>query len=151
MVTLENQVSIIPPIQEEMDTFAEEVAAFRREERGDEFIGFRLRQGVYGQRQADSQMMRVKIPGGLVTADQLDVLGDIADQLAPLRKGHITTRENIQFHHLKLEQAAQAMRMLGAVGLTSREACGNTVRNVITSPLAGVGKDDVFDVTPYLA
>jgi sulfite reductase beta subunit-like hemoprotein len=84
-----------------------------------------------------------------VTADQLDTLGRIAREYAPLGKGHVTTRENVQFHFIPLEQAAEALRILGAVGLSTREACGNCVRNVTGSPYAGVGKDEVFDPTPY--
>jgi sulfite reductase beta subunit-like hemoprotein len=142
---------IIPVNYAEIDEFAKRVLAFRNEqEEPDVFTRYRLRLGVYGQRQEDSQMMRVKIPGGIVSSDQIEVLGRIAGELAPLGKGHITTRENIQFHHLKLEQAEQAMRWLGAVGLTSREACGNTVRNVITNPSAGVDPAEIFDTTPYL-
>jgi sulfite reductase beta subunit-like hemoprotein len=142
---------IIPVNYAEIDEFHDRVLGFRNEqEAADQFTRYRLRLGVYGQRQEDAQMMRVKIPGGIVSAEQLEVLGRIARELAPLGKGHITTRENIQYHHLKLEQAEEAMRLIGAVGLTSREACGNTVRNVITNPSAGVDPTEVFDTTPYL-
>jgi sulfite reductase beta subunit-like hemoprotein len=142
---------IIPVNYVEIDEFAERVLGFRNEQEAmDVFTRYRLRLGVYGQRQEDAQMMRVKIPGGIVAADQLEALAKIARDLAPLGKGHITTRENIQYHHLKLEQAEQAMRILGPVGLTSREACGNTVRNVITHASAGVDPDEIFDTTPYL-
>jgi len=142
---------IVPVNYAEIDEFANRVLAFRNEQEApDVFTRYRLRLGVYGQRQDDAQMMRVKLPGGIVSAEQLEVLGRIAREFAPLEKGHITTRENIQFHHLKLEQAEQAMRILGDVGLTSREACGNTVRNVITNPSAGVDPTEVFDTTPYL-
>ncbi|HTE84105.1 MAG TPA: nitrite/sulfite reductase [Dehalococcoidia bacterium] len=141
---------IIPVDYAEIDEFAGRVLAFRNEQEDPtEFTRYRLRQGVYGQRQDDAQMMRVKIPGGIVSAEQLEGLGAIA-RYAPLSKGHITTRENVQFHHLKLEGAEEAMRILGPVGLTSREACGNTVRNVITNPSAGVDPTEVFDTTPYL-
>ena len=147
--TIRNEV--IPVNYAEIDEFAGRVLAFRAEqENPDDFTRYRLRLGVYGQRQNDEQMMRVKIPGGIVSSEQLEVLGEIADRLAPLRKGHITTRENIQYHHLKLEDAEEAMRLLGPVGLTSREACGNTVRNVITNPAAGVDPTEIFDTTPYL-
>src|SRR5712692_3742000 len=141
---------IIPVDYGEIDEFAKRVLAFRNEqEDATEFTRYRLRQGVYGQRQDDVQMIRVKIPGGIVSAEQLEALGWVA-RSAPLGKGHITTRENVQFHHLKLEGAEQAMRVLGPTGLTSREACGNTVRNVITNPSAGVDPTEVFDTTPYL-
>ncbi len=151
MTTEAVQNEIIPVNYTEIDEFHDRVLSFRNgQEAIDTFTRYRLRLGVYGQRQDDAQMMRVKIPGGIVTAEQVDVLARIARELAPLGKGHITTRENIQFHHLKLEQAEEAMRLLGEVGLTSREACGNTVRNVITQPSAGVDPDEIFDTTPYL-
>jgi len=143
---------IVPFIEEEVERFEDEVARFRSgqiEER--EFIPFRLRQGIYGQRQADRQMIRVKIPGGIITPEALDVLGVIAEKYAPLGKGHLTTRENVQYHHVPLGECATVMRMLGEVGLSTREACGNTVRNVVSSPSAGVCPDEAFDPTPYLA
>jgi sulfite reductase beta subunit-like hemoprotein len=143
---------IIPVLQDEIDTLVEEVRGFRAGEReGVEFTAFRLRQGVYGQRQEDLQMLRVKIPGGILTSAQLRALGEVARLYAPLKKGHITTRENVQFHHLKLETATEAIRLLAEVGLTSREACGNTVRNVISCPFAGVCQRELFDVVPYMA
>jgi sulfite reductase beta subunit-like hemoprotein len=151
MTTEAVQNEIIPVNYTEIDEFAARVLAFRnQQEESDTFTRFRLRQGVYGQRQEDAQMMRIKIPGGIVSSEQLESLASIARDLAPLQKGHITTRENIQFHHLKLEQAEDSMRRLGPVGLTSREACGNTVRNVITHPSAGIDPDEIFDTTPYL-
>jgi len=143
---------IVPYLEEEVERFEEEVAKFRAgqmEER--EFLPFRLRQGIYGQRQADQQMVRVKIPGGILTPEALDVLGEIAEKYAPLEKGHLTTRENVQYHHVLLPDCATVMRLLGDVGLSTREACGNTVRNVVGSPTAGICPDEVFDPTPYLA
>ena len=116
-----------------------------------DFMAFRLRQGVYGQRQPDVYMFRIKIPFGGMTADQLDMIGEIVTNYAPLNKGHVTTRENIQLHHIPLDYAAQIMRMLASVGLTTREACGNTVRNVTGCEIAGVCALEPFDVTPYAA
>ena len=143
---------VIPYMEGEVVILEEEIRAFRAGERDNsQFMPFRLRQGVYGQRQVDSQMLRVKIPGGILTAEALEALGEMTDRYAPLKKGHVTTRENMQFHHLRLEDCAEAMRLIGEVGLTSREACGNTVRNVVGSPTAGVCQDEVFDITPYLA
>ena len=115
------------------------------------FMRFRLRQGVYGQRQPDRQMVRIKAPFGGLTARQLEVLGEVAEKYAPLKKGHLTTRENIQYHHVPLDETPALMRDIGDVGLTTREACGNTVRNVVAHPAAGVSKDEVFDVSPYAA
>ena len=116
-----------------------------------DFMAFRLRQGVYGQRQPDVYMFRIKIPFGGMNADQLDMIGEIVTNYAPLNKGHVTTRENIQLHHIPLDDAAQIMRMLASVGLTTREACGNTVRNVTGCEIAGVCALEPFDVTPYAA
>jgi sulfite reductase beta subunit-like hemoprotein len=143
-------LEVIPVIPEEFDDFETEAAKFRRGEIEEKtFLGYRLKRGIYGQRQADVQMVRVKIPFGGLTSDQLDTLGRIARDDSPLGKGHVTTRENIQFHFVPLDNASEIMRQLGEVGLTTREACGNAVRNVTGSPYAGVGKDELFDPTPY--
>ena len=126
---------VIPVLAREFDDFDTEAAKFLRGDTEEErFVGFRLRQGVYGQRQADVQMIRVKLPFGGVTPEQLDAFGNIAERYAPLRKGHVTTRQNIQFHHVPLADAAKLIRELDDVGLSSREACGNTVRNVTGDP-----------------
>ena len=114
----------------------------------DDFRGYRLRFGCYGQRQADVQMMRTKIPGGTLTAAQMDRLADVADFCAGSR-GHLTTRQNMQFHFVPLNSFADAMHMLQDVGMTSREACFNTVRNVTACPYAGLTRNEVFDVRPY--
>ena len=143
---------VIPYMEEEVVSLEEEIRAFRAGEReNSQFMPFRLRQGVYGQRQPDAQMLRVKVPGGILVPEALEALGELAERYAPLQKGHVTTRENIQFHHIPLEQCGDALRLLGEVGLSTREACGNTVRNVVGSPTAGVCPDEVFDITPYLA
>ena len=143
---------IIDVIPEEIDDFELQVRRFQAGEFDEtEFLAYRLKQGVYGQRQPDAQMMRIKIPFGGLKADQLDALGEVSAQFVPLNKGHVTTRENIQFHHVKLQDAAEVMRVLGRVGLTTREACGNTVRNVTGCAMAGVCPDETFDVTPYAA
>ena len=142
---------IIPHVEYEIERLEEESAAFQAGEKdAAQFTPFRLKQGVYGQRQADVQMVRVKIPGGILTPEALEALGTVAEEYTPLSKGHITTRENIQFHHIPLDQCPSVLRLLGEVGLTTREACGNTVRNVVGSPSAGVCADEVFDATPYL-
>ncbi len=137
---------------DEIDDFEEQVTKFQAGEWDPtQFMAFRLRQGIYGQRQPDVHMVRVKAPFGGLTADQLDALGEVAEKFAPLGKGHVTTRENIQFHHVLLSDGAPLMRILGEVGLSTREACGNTVRNVTGCPSAGVCSDEPFDVTPYAA
>ena len=147
----ETSPGIIPHIEHEIERLEDESAAFQAGEREiSEFTPFRLRQGVYGQRQADVQMVRVKIPGGILTPEALEALGTVAEDFSLLGKGHVTTRENIQFHHIPLAQCPEVLRLLGEVGLSTREACGNTVRNVVGSPSAGVCADEVFDPTPYL-
>jgi sulfite reductase beta subunit-like hemoprotein len=141
---------IIPILEKEFDDFDDRSEFFLGGgESEEQFIGFRLKQGVYGQRQPDRQMMRIKLPLGGVTPDQMDAFGDIAEEFTPLVKGHITTRQNFQFHHIPLRDAAKVLRILGDVGLSSREACGNTVRNVTGDPWAGVADDELFDITPY--
>ncbi|HIM59979.1 MAG TPA: nitrite/sulfite reductase [Dehalococcoidia bacterium] len=136
----------------EIANFEDQVKLFQAGEKDEiEFLRFRLRQGVYGQRQPDRQMIRVKIPFGGLTADQMDVLGEVAEIYTPLKKGHFTTRENVQYHHVPLAETPELLRLLGDSGLSTREACGNTVRNVVAHPSAGVSKDEVFDVTPYAA
>lgn len=144
--------AIIPFMEDEIRRFDAEVDRFRAGALDNTaFTPFRLRQGVYGQRQPEVQMIRVKLPGGIVSAAMLDRFGDIAERYAPLQKGHITTRENIQLHHIPLEQTSEVLRLLGEVGLSTREACGNTVRNVVGPATAGVSREEVFDPTPYLA
>jgi sulfite reductase beta subunit-like hemoprotein len=138
-------------MEDEIERFEAESASFQAGEQDNAvFTPFRLKQGVYGQRQPDVQMVRVKIPGGILTPDSLEALGDVAEQHAPLNKGHITTRENIQFHHVPLPECPAVLRRLGGAGLTTREACGNTVRNVVGPAAAGVCADEIFDPTPYL-
>ncbi len=148
----EDSMRVLRVDRPELENFANQVKRFKAGEwDAVGFTRFRLRQGVYGQRQSDTQMIRVKAPFGGLTADQLEALSEITAQYAPLKKGHLTTRENIQFHHVPLDQTASMLRMLGDVGLSTREACGNTVRNVVAHPSAGVSKTEVFDVTPYAA
>jgi len=115
----------------------------------DEFRAFRLRRGVYGQRQMGVQMIRTKVPGGLATAEQMEKMADIADKYAG-GKGHLTTRQNMQFHFVPLRVVPDMLEELGAVRLTTREACYNTVRNVTGCPLAGVCPDEIFDIAPYV-
>ena len=141
---------VIPILEREFDDFDTESTRFRKGQlEGDEFIKFRLKQGVYGQRQPDVQMIRVKLPMGGVTPDQLDAFADVIERYVPLNKGHITTRQNIQMHHVPLPDAAELIRELGDAGLSSREGCGNTMRNVTGDPRAGVLDDELFDITPY--
>jgi sulfite reductase beta subunit-like hemoprotein len=141
---------VIPIIEREFDDFdneAEKFLAGQTEET--EFIGFRLKQGVYGQRQAGVQMCRIKLPMGGITPDQADMFAEVIEEYAPLNKGHITTRQNIQIHHIPLPQMAELIRKVSDAGLSSREGCGNTVRNVTGDPWAGVCEDELFDITPW--
>jgi sulfite reductase (ferredoxin) len=142
---------VIPILEREFDDFDTEAQSFLHGEQSEEqFIGFRLKQGVYGQRQPDVQMIRVKLPMGGVTPEQMDAFAAVIENYAPLRKGHITTRQNIQIHHVPLPDAAKTIRELAEAGLSSREGCGNTVRNVTADPWAGVCHDETFDPTPYV-
>jgi sulfite reductase beta subunit-like hemoprotein len=153
------------PVSNEVGTIGREQLSFANERDIDEFVEtlsryesgditaedwrrYRLLRGTYGQRQDDVQMMRIKIPQGITTGDQLRALGDVAEKYSR-GFGHVTTRQNIQYHFVQLKDAEQAMRDLGAVGMTTREACGNSVRNITACPYAGVAHDEVFDVTPY--
>jgi sulfite reductase beta subunit-like hemoprotein len=141
---------VIPIIDEEFADFETEAQAFLRGEREEpKFIGFRLKQGCYGQRQADVQMLRVKLPMGGVSSEQMDAFGDVVDTYAPLKKGHITTRQNIQIHFIPLDLVTGAFRRMAEAGLSSREGCGNVVRNVTADPWAGINNEEPFDVTSY--
>src|SRR5215207_4153400 len=141
---------VIPILQREFDDFDDEAGKYLDGQTPEnEFIGFRLKQGVYGQRQADVQMIRVKLPWGGISPDQMDAFASAIEQFVPLKKGHITTRQNIQIHHVPLRDAAALIRELAESGLSSREGCGNTVRNVTADPWAGVCDDELFDTTPY--
>ena len=129
------------------------VATLERFEQGDltpdQWRAFRLVRGTYGQRQpGDVQMLRVKIPQGIVHAAQLEALAEVGERYSR-GFGHITTRQNIQFHFVKLHNVEPAMRRLADAGITTREACGNSVRNITCCPYAGVATDEAFDVTPY--
>src|SRR5437588_5793974 len=141
---------VIPILQQEFDDFDTESTRFLKGElEGDDFVKFRLKQGVYGQRQPDVQMIRVKLPLGGVSPGQLEAFASGIEKYVPLRKGHITTRQNIQMHHVPLPDAAKLIRELGDAGLSSREGCGNTMRNVTGDPRAGVLEGELFDITPY--
>ena len=136
--------------QSDVDEFADMLDKFETGAiTADEWRGFRLLRGTYGQRQLDdAHMMRVKIPQGILTAPQLRALADVADRYSR-GFGHITTRQNIQFHFVKLHDAEPAMRHVAAAGITTREACGNSVRNITACVYAGVSATEPFDVTPY--
>jgi sulfite reductase (NADPH) hemoprotein beta-component len=134
----------------DIDTFVEMLQKFERGELTPEaWKHFRVLRGTYGQRQEDgSHMLRIKIPQGILSARQLEALAEVAERFSR-GFGHVTTRQNIQLHFVQLSNAEAAMRRLAEDGLTTREACGNSVRNVTACPLAGVAHDEIFDVTPY--
>jgi sulfite reductase (NADPH) hemoprotein beta-component len=134
----------------DIDEFVETLERYERGEMTpDQWRAFRLVRGTYGQRQAeDAQMLRVKIPQGILTSAQLDALADVGERYSR-GFGHITTRQNVQFHFVKLHNVEHAMHRLADEGLTTREACGNSVRNITACPYAGVAADERFDVTPY--
>jgi len=134
----------------EIDEF---VATLERYEQGeltpDQWRAFRLVRGTYGQRQSgDAQMLRIKIPQGILDGPQLEALADVAERYSR-GFGHLTTRQNFQLHFLKLHDVEPVMRRLAEAGLTTREACGSAVRNITACPWAGVAADETFDVTPY--
>ena len=114
----------------------------------DKFKALRLARGVYGQRQQGVQMIRIKLPFGKVTANQLRRISDVADEYSTGRL-HITTRQDIQIHHVSLDRTPQLWADLEKDDVTLREACGNTVRNVTASAIAGIDPNEPFDVAPY--
>ena len=162
----------------EIDTFENQIALKRQGRIDDKvFAETRLRRGAYGQRYDNGQrndgngvkalafpsngltkgpdtvwdapgMQRIKIPFGGLNPDQMDTLADLAEEYSD-GICHITTRQDVQLHFVHLDDTPALMRRLAAVGITTREACGNTVRNVTACPLAGVCRDETFDVTPY--
>ncbi len=144
-------VGLPPEVQAEIRRFAEEIEAFEAGERDPEdFKRFRLENGVYGIRGAPEwHMVRVKVRLGRITPEQLEALADLADRFTPNRRVHLTTRQDIQFHRVRREDVPLLLAHIARVGLTTREACGNTVRNVTACPLAGISPTEAFDVTPY--
>jgi sulfite reductase beta subunit-like hemoprotein len=136
-------------VREDIELFRSQANAFVAGKlTDDQFRSCRLRRGVYGQRQADVHMIRTKIPGGLLTAAQVRQLARAADEFGG-GKGHITTRQNMQFHFVPLARVADMLHLLADARLTTREACYNTVRNVTACPLAGIHPEEPFDVQPY--
>jgi sulfite reductase (NADPH) hemoprotein beta-component len=135
--------------EHDIDEFVDMLGKYERGEMPpEEWRRFRLVRGTYGQRQDDVQMLRIKIPQGILTGSQLRALADVA---AEYSRGfcHVTTRQNIQFHFVKLSVVEATMRELAEQGLTTREACGNSVRNITGCPYAGTSENEIFDITPY--
>lgn len=135
---------------EDIQELQEKIQAFKEGRiPEDKFKAYRLTRGVYGQRQQGVQMFRTKIPYGKLTSAQLVRLADISERFATGNL-HLTTRQNIQMHYVKLEDSPQIWTLLESAGITAREACGNTVRNITASAMAGIDPEEPFDVTPYV-
>ncbi|HIE66282.1 MAG: nitrite/sulfite reductase [Nitrospira sp.] len=145
----QTKIAVTEEITKEIENFGIQMARFKNKEIPEEkFKRFRLQYGIYGQRQAGLQMVRVKIPSGLLNARKLRCLADISEKYTK-GIGHVTTRQDIQFHYVDLDHATTIMTQLAEAGLTTREACGNTVRNVTACQHAGTCPTELFDVTPY--
>ena len=136
--------------EEETELFAQKVKLYRQGKLSDDdFRRFRLQAGTYSSRlQMNFSMIRIKIPSGEITPEQLEKIASLSEAFS-IGSAHVSTRQNIQLHWVQLEDVSEVMRGLVEVGLTTREACGNTVRNVMCSHFAGVCSDEAFDATPY--
>lgn len=136
--------------EEETEIFAKKVKLFRQGKISeDDFRRFRLQHGAYGSRlHMDYSMVRIKVPGGEMTPEQIEKIASLSEAFS-IGSAHVSTRQNIQLHWVQLEDVSEVMRGLVEAGLTTREACGNTVRNVMCSHFAGVCPNEAFDATPY--
>lgn len=138
-----------PIVQKDILELGQKIAAHKNGEiEEDKFRSLRLARGVYGQRQQGVQMIRIKLPFGKVTTKQLVRIADVADKYST-GKLHITTRQDIQIHYVSLDRTPELWSELEKDEVTLREACGNTVRNVTASSIAGIDKEEPFDVAPY--
>jgi sulfite reductase (ferredoxin) len=138
-----------PIVEKDIIDLEKKIRAFREGKIHDEkFRSLRLARGIYGQRQPGVQMVRIKLPFGKVTFTQLLRIADISDEYAS-RNLHLTTRQDIQIHYVSLDRTPQLWAELAKDDITLREACGNTVRNVTSSPTSGIDPDEPFDVSPY--
>lgn len=145
------QPSFLPrfSLPSDVDEFIETLARFEQGELSpDAWRKFRLLRGTYGQRQEGVQMVRIKVPLGYMAASQIRTVADVADRHARGRS-HLTTRQNFQFHFVQLAEVPALLRTLEEAGVTTREACGNSVRNITMSELSGVDPQQVFDVRPH--
>lgn len=136
-------------VEDELTNYEEQIRKYRAGKLDEtKMQKLRLHFGAYAQRQEGVQMQRIKIPGGFLTADQLVCLADAADRFG---SGflHFTTREDAQIYYVKLEETPHLLRFLAAAGITSREACGNTVRNITACYRAGTSATEIFNVLPY--
>jgi len=136
-------------VRADIELFREQAEAFTADKLTvDEFRAFRLRRGVYTQRQMGVHMIRTKVPGGILTARQMHQMARVADEYGGGR-GHLTTRQNIQYHFVPLANVPPLLHLLADVRLTTREACYNTVRNVTACPTAGLTHNEIFNINPY--
>lgn len=138
-----------PIVEKDIIDLEQKIRAFREGRIHDEkFRSLRLARGVYGQRQPGVQMVRIKLPFGKITFQQLLRIADVADEYGSGNL-HLTTRQDIQIHYVSLDRTPELWAELERDDITLREACGNTVRNVTSSPDAGINPDELFDVSPY--
>ena len=138
-----------PVVEKDIIDLERRIRLFREGEIHEEkFRSLRLARGIYGQRQPGVQMVRIKLPHGKVNTKQLERISDVSDKYATGNL-HITTRQDIQLHFVSLDRTPELWAELEQDTITTREACGNTVRNITASPEAGIDPDEVFDVTPY--
>ncbi|KAA2283886.1 nitrite/sulfite reductase [Candidatus Nitrosocosmicus sp. SS] len=137
-------------LAEESEYFANKVKLYRQDKlNADEFRRFRLQNGAYGSRlNSEFSMIRIKVPGGDITPSQMEKIASLSESFS-IGSAHVSTRQNIQLHWVQLEDVSEVFRGLAEVGLTSREACGNTIRNVMCSHFAGVCPNEPFDTTPH--
>ena len=136
---------------DEIKRFEQAIATFNAGDvDADRFTSVRLQQGVYGQRQQGVNMLRIKIPGGRLKAEQLDAVADVVESYAQRDIAHVTTRQAIQVHFIPLAEMPSAMRRLAEVGMTTREACGNTIRNMTACPLSGVCPREHVNVATHV-
>ena len=135
---------------EESEYFANKVKLFRQDQlNADEFRRFRLQNGAYGSRlNSEFSMIRIKVPGGDISPEQMEKIANLSESFS-IGSAHVSTRQNIQLHWVQLEDVSEVVRGLAEGGLTSREACGNTIRNVMCSHFAGVCSSEPFDTTIY--
>lgn len=141
--------NVSPQAQRDILDLQKKISGFASGQMTDEqFRKFRLARGVYGQRQAGVQMIRIKLPYGRITADQLIRIADVSDRYATGNL-HATTRQDIQLHFVKLADSPALWAELEDAGITLKEACGNTVRNVTGSARAGIDPEEPFDISPY--
>ena len=136
---------VIPILEREFDDFDTQAGRFLAGETPeDQFIGFRLKQGVYGQRQIERQMVRVKLPFGGINPEQMEAFADAVERWVPLRKGHITTRQNIQMHHVPLVEAEKLIREIGESGSPSMWITRSSLTNTrCPQPTAQYGQTDL--------